>query len=164
MPYKKLVSTLVGVAACTALVVTDSSAQTSQRNGRRHGGGAITQTAPCVAAPLTFESRTRGFYPEQTHTRWIAPRLVNDTGFRYPRYGHHPYSYNSFDTTDTSDPAATTTISLRQEVDTNVPYGWIHASVPYGHGSAVTDRCYSHGGVRTDTSDGAWPATTTSGR
>src|SRR5262245_41145300 len=139
MPYRKLVSTLVGVAACTALVVSDSSAQSSHRNGR-HGAGAFTYTAPCVAAPLTFDSRTRGFYSEGTHTGRIAPRLVNDTGFRYPRFGHHPYSYNSFDSTDTSDPAATTTISLRQEVDTNVPYGWHQASVPYRPGTAGTHR------------------------
>jgi len=163
MPYRKF-STLVGVAVCSAmLVVTDASAQPSQRDGRRYGGNAIGHTAPCVVAPRTVGPRTRGFYAGRINTEPVAPRIVNDPGFGYPyQYGHYAYPDDTYSTTDT---AATTTASLRQAVDTNVPYGWIHASVPYGHGTTVPDRYYSHGGVCTDTSNGAWTtATTTSDR
>jgi hypothetical protein len=157
MPYRKFVSALVGVAACTALVVTDASAQSSHRDGRRHGEAAISHTAHCVAATGTFEPQTRGFYTERIHMERITPRIVTDSS----RYGHDAHRFNRYDTSYT---ASTTTASVRQEVDTNVPYGWIHASVPYADTTAVTDRCSSHGGVWTDTSDAAWPATTTSDR
>src|SRR5262245_28132744 len=138
MYYRKLISALIGVAACNALAVTDASAQTSRREGHRHGGGAISQAAPCVATPRTSGPRTREFYPERTHTRRTAPRIVND--YPYPSYYdpyHYAYRYNTYYIPDTTAATTTSTTIRRQVVDTNVPYGWIHASVPYGHGAAV---------------------------
>ena len=162
MPYRKIVSAFVGVAACTVLVVSAASAQSSHRDGRRHSEAAI-DTAPCIAATGTFEPQTRGYYRERIHAERIAPRIVNGRVFEYPyRYGHHTYPYNRYYTSFYT--SATTTASAREVVDTNVPYGWIHASVPYADTTSVSDRCDSHGGVSTDTSDDSSTATTTSDR
>src|SRR5262245_16379044 len=67
MHYKKLVSTLVGVAACAAMTVTDASAQPSRGGGRFHGGRAIGHATPRVVAARTFGPRTRGFYPYRSY-------------------------------------------------------------------------------------------------
>src|SRR5262245_28325249 len=149
MQYKKLVSALVGVAACAAMTATDASAQ--YRGGRFHGGRAIA--APRVVVARTFGPRTRGFYPYRSYYRnwsypyrWYRPRFSVGfyRGYGYPyRYGYYAYPYNGY-----YDPYYSSYYyRYPRSVFRDVPYGWIHASVPHGY---VGDDD-SHGRVWTDT-------------
>jgi hypothetical protein len=183
MHYKKFVSALVGVAACAAMAVTDASAQPSRGGGRRYGGGTIGRAAPRVVDARTFGPRTRGFYPGRIHTGRIAPRIVNYypyrsyyhpyrsyrpgfsvglyRGFGYPyRYGRYAYPYNGY----YSPYYSSYYYRYPRSVFRNVPYGWLHATVPYGYVTTVPGHYYSHGRVWTDTTDDASTATTTSDR
>jgi len=176
MHYKKFVSALLGVAACVAMAVTDASAQPSRGGGRRHGGGAIGHAAPRVVAARTFGPRTRGFYPGRIHSGWIAPRFVNHypyrsyyhpyrsygrgvsvgfyRGFGYPyRHGHYAYPYGYY-----SPYYSGYYYRYPRSVFRDVPYGWLHASVPHGYVTEVPGDYYA------DTTGDASTATTTSDR
>jgi hypothetical protein len=169
MNYKKFVSALVGVAACAAMTVTDASAQPSRGGGRRHGGGAISHAAPRVVTARTFGPRTRGFYPGRIYTgrsyynpyRSYRPGFSVGfyRGFGYPyRYGRYAYPYNGY----YSPYYSSYDYRYPRRVFRDVPYGWLHASVPHGYVTVVPGHYHSHFRVWTDTTDDASTATTTS--
>jgi hypothetical protein len=81
-------------------------------------------------------------------------------GFGYPyRYGRYAYPYNGY---YYSPYYSSYDYRYPRRVFRNVPYGWLHASVPHGYVTVVPGHHYSHFRVWTDTTDDASAATTTS--